>query len=106
MSGWPRSAAPAAALLGLVLGTLLGGGGVVQARGVSPYLPVNLEPEMERQVEQVLTLAGKPFLTRPIAAAVVWDALPKACTQDAVLCRNVERYLARNSDGENALRRD
>lgn len=95
MSGWPRSAAPAAALLGLVLGTLLGGGGAVQARGVSPYLPVNLEPEMERQVEQVLALAGKPFLTRPIAAAVVWDALPKACMQDAVLCRNVERYLAR-----------
>ncbi|MCC7081578.1 MAG: hypothetical protein IT530_12970 [Burkholderiales bacterium] len=95
MSGWPRSASPAAALLGVVLGTLLGGGATAQARGVSPYLPVNLDPGMERQIEQVLTLADKPFLTRPIAAAVVWDALPKACAKDLELCRSVERYLTR-----------
>ena len=95
MPASPRSAAPAAALFGILLGALLGGGATAQARGVSPYLPVNLEPEVERQIEQVLTLAGKPFLTRPIAAAVVWDALPKACAQDAVLCRSVERYLKR-----------
>ncbi|MBV6417022.1 MAG: hypothetical protein CMLOHMNK_01655 [Steroidobacteraceae bacterium] len=84
MRGW----LPSLLLAGLV-------SGAAQARGVSPYLPLNLDPEMERQIEQVLTLAGRPFLTRPIAAAVVWDALPKACARDEALCRSVERYLKR-----------
>src|SRR6185437_3859724 len=64
-------------------------------RGVSPYLPLNLEPEIERQIERVLILADKPVMTRPIAAAIVLDALPKACKNDAVLCEQVGRYLAR-----------
>lgn len=65
------------------------------ARGVSPYLPLNLEPEIERQIERVLILADKPVMTRPIAAATVLDALPKACEVDAALCRRVEAYLQR-----------
>ncbi len=65
------------------------------ARGVTPYLPLNLEPEMERQIERVLILADRSVLTRPIAAATVLDALPKACRIDAMLCREVGRYLAR-----------
>lgn len=63
------------------------------ARGVSPYLPVNLAPEIERQIERVLILAGQPTLTRPIAAATVLDALPAACERDAALCAAVRRYL-------------
>jgi hypothetical protein len=69
------------------------------ARGVSPYLPLNLEPEIERQIERVLILADKPVMSRPIAAATVLDALPKACRVDAVLCRQVTRYLARYTRG-------
>ena len=69
------------------------------ARGVSPYLPLNLEPEIERQIERVLILADKPVMTRPIAAATVLDALPKACKIDAQLCRQVETYLARYTHG-------
>jgi hypothetical protein len=65
------------------------------AGGVTPYLPVNLEPEIERQIERVLILADKPVMTRPIAAATVLDALPKACKVDARLCEQVRRYLAR-----------
>src|SRR6185437_16002990 len=64
-------------------------------RGVSPYLPLNLEPEMERQIERVLILADKPVMTRPIAAATVLAALPKTCKVDAHLCEQVGRYLAR-----------
>jgi len=79
----------------LCVALLAGFVGMAQARGVSPYLPLSIEPEMERQIEQVLTLADKPFLTRPIAAAVVWDALPAACARDEALCRSVERYLRR-----------
>jgi len=88
LSNWRLSFALCAALFGALATT-------AQARGVSPYLPLKLEPEMERQIEQVLTLADKPFLTRPIAAAVVWDALPAACARDETLCRSVERYLKR-----------
>ena len=63
------------------------------ARGVTPYLPLNLDPEVEREVERVLVLGGKPVMTRPIPAAVVLDALPKACEVDAVLCSRVRRAL-------------
>src|SRR5579863_2933379 len=67
--------------------------GPLHARGVSPYLPLNLDPEVEREVERVLILAGKPVMARPIPAAVVLDALPKACEVDAVLCGRVRRAL-------------
>jgi len=65
------------------------------ARGVSPYLPLNLSPEIERQIERVLILADKPVMSRPIAAATVLDALPAACRSDERLCRSVRRYLDR-----------
>lgn len=65
------------------------------ASGVSPYLPVNLSAEIERQIERVLILADHPVMTRPIAAATVLDALPTACAIDELLCRRVRRYLNR-----------
>lgn len=65
------------------------------ARGASPYLPLHLSPEIERQIERVLILADNPVLVRPIAAATVLDALPAACRIDPVLCRSVRRYLDR-----------
>ena len=68
------------------------------ARGVSPYLPLNLAPEIERQIERVLILADKPVMSRPIAAATVLDALPAACARDEVLCKRVRRYLNRYMD--------
>ncbi len=68
--------------------------GVLHARGVTPYLPLNLSPDVERQIEQVLILGGKPIMRRPIAAAVVLEALPAACKRDPVLCEQVRRYLS------------
>jgi hypothetical protein len=65
------------------------------ARGVTPYLPLNLEPEIEAQIERVLILANKPVMRRPIAAATVLDALPKACQVDQALCQRVGRYITR-----------
>lgn len=64
-----------------------------EARGVSPYLPVNISPEIERKIERVLILADQPHLTRPFAAATVNDALPRACERDQALCEDVRRYL-------------
>lgn len=65
------------------------------ARGVSPYLPLNMAAQMERQIEQVLILADQPVMSRPIAAATVLEALPVACRADEALCRSVRRYLER-----------
>src|SRR5262252_642154 len=65
-----------------------------QARGVSPYLPLEQSPEIERAIERLLILADIPILKRPIAAATVSDALDKGCVRDALLCEQVKRYLA------------
>ena len=62
-------------------------------RGVSPYLPMDMAPSMERQIERVLILADQAVMRRPIAAATVLDALPKACKIDAPLCTRVRKYL-------------
>jgi Capsule assembly protein Wzi len=67
------------------------------ADGVSAYLPLNLEPEMERQIERVLILADEPVLKRPFAVALVELALPQACKVDKPLCTKVRRYLERYS---------
>ena len=65
------------------------------ARGVSPYLPLHLSPEIERDIERVLILGDKPTMTRPIPAARVLSALPGACKHDAKLCARVRRFLSR-----------
>jgi len=64
-----------------------------QASGTSPYLPLNLSPEIEREVERVLVLGGRAILKRPVPIDAVLEALPKACLRDAVLCRRVRGYL-------------
>ena len=68
---------------------------VAFGRGVSPYLPLNLEPEIERDIERVLVLADTPVMTRPIPAVMVFDALPKACAVDTPVCKRVRRFLMR-----------
>ena len=68
-----------------------------RAGGVSAYLPLNLEPETERQIEPVLILADEPVLKRPFAVALVQLALPKACERDKALCIKVKKYLERYS---------
>ncbi|HEY6515938.1 MAG TPA: capsule assembly Wzi family protein [Steroidobacteraceae bacterium] len=69
--------------------------GAAYALGVTPYLPLNLDPDVESQVERVLILGDEPVMTRPIPAALVLDALPKACKVDRPLCESVRRYLDR-----------
>jgi len=84
------SASASTALLSLLLSST-----AAQASGVSPYLPMGLSPSMERNIEQVMILAGEPVIRRPIPAAVVLDALPKACALDRVLCQRVQGFLQR-----------
>lgn len=73
--------------------------GQALARGPSPYLPLNLSPEIERQIERVMLLAGRPMLRRPFAAAAVLDALPDACKTDQVLCDQVRSYIKSYTNG-------
>jgi hypothetical protein len=77
-----------------VAGTLSAPG---RADPLSAYLPLNLEPEMERQIERVLILADEPVLKRPFPVELVRAALPQACKVDAPLCARVQRYLERYS---------
>ena len=84
----------AAVALAGVLGAAMHG---ARADGVTAYLPLNLEPETERQIERVLILADEPVLKRPFAVALVELALPKACERDKVLCAKVTKYLERYS---------
>ncbi|HEY2780358.1 MAG TPA: hypothetical protein VGI90_06275, partial [Steroidobacteraceae bacterium] len=71
--------------------------GFSRADGVTAYIPLNLEPEMERQIERVLILANEPILKRPFAVALVQLALPEACRVDKPLCERVRQYLERYS---------
>jgi hypothetical protein len=80
----------------LLLATgVLASQGAAYALGVTPYLPLNLDPDVESQVERVLLLGDEPVMTRPIPAALVLDALPRACKVDRPLCESVRRYLDR-----------
>ena len=65
------------------------------SRGVSPYLPLNMSPEAERQIERLMALAGVPILTRPIPAVQVQDAIKSYCKQPGTVCRQVRNYLQR-----------
>ena len=80
---------------GLTLLTALALCRAVSARGVTPYLPLNLDPDVENAVERVLILGDEPVMVRPIPAARVLEALPKACRVDRPLCRQVRHYLDR-----------
>jgi len=79
----------------LLATSLIASQGVAYALGVTPYLPLNLDPDVEYQVERVLILGDEPVMTRPIPAALVLEALPKACKADRPLCESVRRYLNR-----------
>jgi hypothetical protein len=80
----------------LLLATgLVASQGMAYALGVTPYLPLNLDPDIETQVERVLILGDEPVMTRPIPAAMVLQALPKACKVDRPLCERVRHYLDR-----------
>ncbi|HEV2270411.1 MAG TPA: capsule assembly Wzi family protein [Steroidobacteraceae bacterium] len=79
----------------LLAATCIASQGAAHALGVTPYLPLNLDPDVESQVERVLILGDEPVMTRPIPAALVLEALPKACKVDRPLCESVQRYLNR-----------
>ncbi len=69
-----------------IAGMFLAASSAATAGGVTAYLPMNLEPEIERQIERVLILADEPILKRPFSVELVKLALPQACQVDKPLC--------------------
>jgi hypothetical protein len=67
--------------------------------GVTPYLPLNLDPDVENAIERVMILGDVPVMSRPIRAARVLDALPRACEVNRPLCERVSHYLDRYMHG-------
>ncbi|MFM2287587.1 MAG: hypothetical protein RL684_730, partial [Pseudomonadota bacterium] len=60
---------------------------------VSGYLPLDLDPSFEQEVEQLMAVAGQPVMTRPVPVSAVLDALPAACEADRPLCESVRARL-------------
>jgi hypothetical protein len=92
-----RSANPMTRGHAFIAALLLASSSAAVADGVTAYLPMNLEPEIERQVERVLILADEPILKRPFSVELVKLALPQACRVDKPLCTRVGKYLERYS---------
>lgn len=65
------------------------------AAGVSPYLPLNMSPEIEYKVEQLMVIAGKSVMARPIPLSEVVDALKIAQHRNPQLTRQIRAYLER-----------
>ncbi len=62
---------------------------------ISPYLPVNMSPEIERQIERLMQLADVPVYRKPIPASQVQRAIDNGCDKAPDLCWQVKRYLER-----------
>ena len=69
------------------------------ARGVSPYIPLQMAPEIEREIFRLFSLAGMPKLKKPFFAADVETALQRACTVPNSVCTSVSLYLERYKKG-------
>lgn len=65
------------------------------ARGVSPYLPMRMAPEIEREIERLLSMAGMPILKKPYFAADIQEALRRSCSSGEPVCNHVRLYLDR-----------
>jgi hypothetical protein len=65
------------------------------SRGVSPYLPLQVAPEIEREIKRLFTLAGMPVLRKPYFAGDVAEALHRGCQVPSSVCDNVSVYLER-----------
>ncbi len=77
-------------LLGCILTTSLASAG-----GVSPYIPMKLDPGIERQIERLMVIADMPQLIKPFRATDVLEALERACRNPSTICQDVDNYLAR-----------
>lgn len=73
--------------------TLLSSG--VMAQGISPYLPLNMAPEIEAQIERAMALTPSAPLTKPYKAKELLDRIEHIKESHPELYRRLNSYLAR-----------
>ncbi|MBN1625780.1 MAG: hypothetical protein JW944_04585 [Deltaproteobacteria bacterium] len=59
----------------------------------SPYLPLKISPEIERQTKRVLILDGRAVMGWPIAAPTVFEAFDDAREKDEEFCDRFEAHM-------------
>lgn len=64
-------------LNGFLLLTILTCPVYVFSKGVSPYLPINVSPLVENEVNRLATIAGISNLTRPYSLATIFESMEK-----------------------------
>lgn len=67
----------------------------VFAKGVSPYLPLNLAPEVELQLQKLVALTGNVPLSKPYKATELINRLPLIKDNYPILHSRLTAYLKR-----------
>lgn len=75
------------------IGFLISSYGVMA--GVSPYLPLKLNPVFELEVERLVTITGYPTLRKPYHIATMVDYLDKVKLTHPQLHGRINRYIER-----------
>ena len=65
------------------------------AKGVSPYLPLNLAPEVELQIEKLMAMTGSFPLTKPYKAKELLNRLEEIKDYQPPMYRRLSSYLKR-----------
>lgn len=65
------------------------------AKGPSPYLPLQMEPLIELELQRLATVAKLPLLTKPYHAATVNRYLKTVVDSHPILYRRINNYLKR-----------
>ena len=65
------------------------------AKGISPYLPLNLTPEVESQIERLMALTPSAPLTKPYKAKALLDRIELVKNSHPKLYKRLTSYLAR-----------
>jgi hypothetical protein len=82
-------------LLGLMAGVGLLANSFGVAAGVSPYLPLKLNPVFELEVERLVTITGYPSLKKPYHIATIVSYLNKVKMSHPQLHGRIDRYIER-----------
>lgn len=77
---------------------LMGLSSAACASGVSPYLPLNLAPEVELQIEKLMAMTGDTPLIKPYKAKEITTRLESIKDYHPLLYRRLSAYLARYTE--------
>lgn len=72
--------------------------GMALAKGLSPYLPLNLAPEVELQIEKLVALSGQAPLAKPYKASELLTRLPEIKDRYPLLYNRLNAYLKRYTE--------